>query len=388
MSVKRRASVLAIAAAGILAVSACSSSSSSSPSASGGGASASTGGTIQIGVLADETGAVSAYGLPQLNGTRLAAAQINASGGINGKKIVLNVQDTTSSPTQAATLFRGMSGDAAVVLCGTSGELLSLAPLAESLKIPVIADSSFDKFAAGQLNDYTFHAASTETNGILALFQQLIKSHPFKRLALINDSSNAFPVAEATAIKSIASQVGFTVVAATTAATTATDLTTQIDQIKSSNPDMIWDGLIGANASAIMKDMRNVGVQAPFVGGQTIATPSIFQLAGTASTGSYTWTSYLPGTPRAAIDNFDTAYTTAYKTAPNEYSAFGYAGMQVVTQAIKNANSTESSKIRDALANLTVSTVAGQIEFQGGPYNVANNWILVQWDGSAFKAVS
>jgi branched-chain amino acid transport system substrate-binding protein len=386
MSVKRRASVLALAAAGILAVSACSSSSSSSPSASGGGGSAS--GTIQIGVLADETGATSAYGLPQLNGTRLAADQFNSNGGINGKKIVLNVQDTTSSPTQAATLIRGMSGDAAVILCGTSGELLSLAPLAESLKIPVIADSSFYKFAAGQLNTYTFHPASTETDDILELFQQLMKSHPFKRLAMSNDSSDAFPVAEAAAIKSIASQVGFTVVAATTAPITATDLTTQVDQIKSSNPDMIWDGLIGANASAIMKDMRNVGVQAPFVGGQTIATPTIFQQAGDASTGSYTWTAYLAGTPRAEIDNFNSAYTSAYKTAPNEYAAFGYAGMQLVSQAAKNANSTESSEIRDALANLSMSTVAGQIEFKGGPYNLANNWILVQWDGSEFKAVS
>jgi len=355
-----------------------------------GGSSSSGNNPINIGVFADITGPVSVYSVSQLQGIQLAVHEVDSSGGVLGHPIQIQVKDTASDAKQAPDAARALAADSSVLALiagGTSDSVLQASPVAGQLQIPMIASSSFNKFQPGQLSDWTFRCASTEVDGLKAFMSKVQTLQPFSRLAIIYDGGNAFPTAEKDTLVQLASSLNYQVVDTEAASSSAVDYSTPLTKIAAAKPDLIWNGLIGAGAAAFMIQARARGISTHFVGGQTIASPSVFSLAKAAGEGTYTLLPFVASDPNPNVQAFDTLFQQFYGKAPDSYNALGYAAAMVLFEAIKKTGKADRSALRTTLTHFSYAGPTGQITFNGGPNNVNSNWTAVQVVNGGWKVV-
>jgi branched-chain amino acid transport system substrate-binding protein len=103
-------------------------------------------------------------------------------------------------------------------------------------------------------------------------------------------------------------------------------------------------------AALILREARQLGIKAEFVGGEGWDSPSLISVAGKSADGSYYTDHFSPNDPNRLVQGFVEAYRTKYGTAPDALAALWYDGAGLLTDAMRRAGSAESAKIRDALA--------------------------------------
>ena len=309
--------------------------------------------TIKVGEYASLHGTEAAFGQSSHKGTALAVEQINAAGGVLGKKIDLITEDNESKAGESATIVKKLiTRDHVVAILGevASGRSLEAAPICQENKIPMISPSSTNPKVT-QTGDYIFRVCFTDPfqGKLLAEFAK--KTLKAKRIAMLNDVAAPYSVGLAQYFKEPFVADGGEIVAEQKYSGGDKDFKAQLTAIKADNPDAIFVPGYYTEVGLIVLQARQLGITVPIFGGDGWEAPQLAETAGSALDGTYYSTHYSPEDTSPLVQNFVKAFRERYNgETPDAMAALGYDSAMVLADAIKRAGTTDSAKLRDAIA--------------------------------------
>ncbi|MBE3595684.1 MAG: ABC transporter substrate-binding protein [Hydrogenibacillus sp.] len=326
----------------------------------GGGGTASNGkGEVKIGLNLELSGNVASYGTSAANGAELAAEEINNAGGVNGLTIKIVKQDNRSDNSESANVaVRLMTQDkvSAIIGAATSGNTKAMIQLSEENKIPVVsptatADSVTVDEKTGKVNEYMFRACFIDPFQGKVAAQFALGELGAKTAAVYTDTSSDYAKGLAASFKKAFTEGGGKIVQEESYVQGDKEFRSTLTRIKGANPDFIYVPGYYEEVGLIIKQAREMDIQAPMMGGDGWDSPKLVELAGKTNLNNTFFTNhYSSQDPDPQVQKFVKAYKDKYGSDPDGFAALGYDAMYLIADAIKRAGSSDPVKIHDALA--------------------------------------
>ena len=334
--------------------------------------------TIKIGVSGPYTGGSSPMGVSMRDGVRLAASEINAKGGVLGRKIeLIERDDQADNPRGVQVTQELINKERVVAAMGfiNTGVSLAAQRFYQEAKIPVlnnVATGSIvtQQFLAPQYPDnYVFRTSANDTIQSALIVKEAIDTKKFTKVAILADSTNYGQLGREDLEKALAAK-NVKPVAVEKFNVKDVDMTAQLLKAKEAGAQAILTYAIGPELAQIANGMEKLGWKVPMVGSWTLSMGNFIDNAGKNGEGARMPQTFIqePNTPKRKA--FITAYQKAYKVdrIPSPVSAAqGYDSMYILAAAIKQAGGTDGVKIREALENLN-EKVDGVITTYDHPY--------------------
>ena len=339
--------------------------------------------TIKIGGIAPATGPTAAFGIPSKNGYEMAIEEVNENGGILGKKVELVFADDKGDPTEGATAAQKLiNQDKVVAIVGTvmSSVTLAFAPICQSAGIPMITHIGTNEKIT-QVGDYIFRACFIDS------FQGTVGANfaynylNARTAGVIYDVANDYTKGLSENFRDQFQALGGTIVAFEGHASGTTDFTPQLTVILSGKPDLIYCPDYYNDFGLIAKQARGLGYTGPFLGGDGWDSPDLFTIGGDAVNNSYFTNHFSKDDPRPEVQSFVKKYTEKYGQVPEAVATLAYDSMGLMLEAIKEAQSTDGAKIRDAMQSIVYNGVTGTIKFDEDRNPIKSAVILKIEDG-------
>jgi branched-chain amino acid transport system substrate-binding protein len=308
--------------------------------------------TIRIGEYASLTGKEAAFGDTSHKGTLLAVEELNARGGVLGRKLELFTEDNQSKQGESATAVKKLiSRDRVVALLGEVASIRSLeaAPVIQNAKIPMIAPASVNSRVT-EVGDYIFRVCFVDSfqGNVLARFVH--DTLKVRRVAILTSVSNAYSVGMTSIFKARFLADGGTIVAEQKYSEGDKDFRAQLTAVKAADADAIFASGYYTESALICVQARQLGLTVAIFGGDAWDAPPLLEIGGAAMEGTYFSTHYSPDNPSPEVQNFNQRYQARWGAMPDAWAALGYDSALVLADAITRAGSAEPAKIRDALA--------------------------------------
>ena len=311
------------------------------------------GGPIKIGVYGDLSGQTSSFGQSTRNGSQMAADEINAAGGINGRQVQLIHEDDQGEPGKAATVVAKLiNQDQVRALIGevASSNSIAAAPNAQEAKVPMISPSSTNPKVT-QIGDYIFRVCFIDPFQGEVMAKFAFNSLKAKKAAILFDSNSDYSKGLIQFFKAAFTKLGGTIVIEKAYAQRDRDFTGQLTAIRDTTPDVIYVPGYYQEVGVIAKQTKQLGIKAPLLGGDGWDSPQLWDLGGDALNGNYISNHYSVDDPTPVIQDFVKRYKAKYNgIAPDAIAALGYDATMVMADAIKRAGGTECVALRDAIA--------------------------------------
>ena len=310
------------------------------------------GDTIKVGEFASLTGKEATFGQMSHHGTQLAIEEVNASGGVLGKKIELIYEDDQSKAGEPATVVKKLiSRDRAVAVLGevASSRSMEAAPICQQNKIPMISPSSTN-VKLTEMGDYIFRVCFTDEfqGKLLANFAK--RTLKAAKVAIMTDVKSDYSVGLSSYFKSPFTANGGAIAAEQTYNGGDKDFKGQLTAIKAANPDAIIVTGYYTDVGLIVKQAKQLGIRVPLFGGDGWESSKLIEIGGADVEGTYFSTHFSPEEKSPTGENFVKKFQAKYHEAPDAMAALGYDSAMVLFEAIKRAGTTEGPKLRDAIA--------------------------------------
>lgn len=319
-----------------------------------------------IGGQNPETGAMADYGSKTVLGAQIAIDEINANGGINGKKIKFLHYDSRGEKTEAVNLTRRLVKEDACAIIGeiTSGGFLAMKEIANEGGIVAIstggtaehiterrlADGKFERIP------FAFRNTLQDSEGAPALIKFLVENKKITNYALITSNNNDYSVGLSQFFRKAIKNAGAKILIEESINDGDTDVSAQITQIKKKSDvqAVIYTGYY-QEAAYLLMAMKVQGLKVPLVGGDGFQSPDLWKIAGEDAIGAIFYSGYSADSERQQVKDFDKKMVAAGKGS-DTFSAQGYDAAYLLANAMKVANVTDCSKesrdkIRQALQN-------------------------------------
>jgi branched-chain amino acid transport system substrate-binding protein len=336
-------------------------------SETGGGTSGGTGtgGDILVGEYGSLTGAQATFGQSTHNAIMMAADEINGAGGINGRKIKVLTEDDQSKSEEAANAVQKLiSQNQVVAVLGEVASSCSIAaaPICQNSKVPMISPSSTNPEVTKK-GDYIFRMCFIDT------YQGPIMSHfasddlHARRGAILTDIKNDYSTGLTASIEQTFTASGGQIVAKQSYSNGDSDFRSQLTAIKTTNPEVIFIPGYYTDVGQIANQARDLGMKAPFVGGDGWESPKLLEIGGKALEGSFYANHYFYADPAPVVRDFVEHYKQRYGVVPDALAALGYDAMKVLADAMKRAGGKlDGDSLRNAIgATKNFSGVTGNI---------------------------
>ena len=322
-----------------------------------------SGETIKVGILGPHTGDYAVYGLAVKNGAQLYIDQVNAAGGINGKKIETVVYDNKGDSTEAITAFTRMVDDGITALIGDvlSGNTIAVVGEANPINMPMITASAT---AVGVT--YNADTDTVYTNVFRTCFidpfqgekmaQYAAEKLGAKTAAVLTMTGDDYSVGLADAFKAKCAEVGITVVADEGYSKGDVDFKAQLTNILASAPDVIFCPNYYQDDGMIVTQARELGLTSTFLGGDGWAGVSAYASAADLE-GSYFCSAYAPGSTDA-VKKFEADYTAAYGADTlNMFAATAYDAAQILVAALTKAEASGAATGSDEYKQAVIDAI-------------------------------
>ena len=313
---------------------------------------AASAGDIPVGVYGALTGDQAAFGNSTVHGVTLAAEEINAAGGILGRKIKLVVEDDAGRAEQAASVVTKLiTSDGVVALIGenSSNQSLAAAPIAQSNKVVMISPSSTNP-AVTQKGEYIFRVCFTDPNQGKALATFVRNNLNLTSAGVLLDKKNDYSVGLAEFFTKEFTALGGKVVAQQSYGGGDTEFRPQLTTIKAANPQVLFIPGFYTDVGQIAIQARDLGINVPLVGGDGWDSPTVITIGGKSIENSYFSDHYFVGESRPVVQRFVAAYEKRHGKRPEATAALGYDALHIWANAAKRAGSLDTKTIRDNVA--------------------------------------
>lgn len=307
---------------------------------------------IPVGVYGALTGGEAAFGSSTVQGVRIAAEEINAAGGVLGRKIRLVVEDDQGRAEEAATaVTKLITSDGVVALIGenSSNQSLAAAPIAQANGVPMISPSSTNPVVT-EKGEYIFRVCFTDPYQGKALAAFVRNNLKLDRAAILQDQKNDYSVGLAGVFQKEFEAAGGKIVARQSYTGGDTEFRPQLTAIRSSNPQVLFIPGFYTDVGQIANQSRDLGLDVPLVGGDGWDSPVVIQIGGKAIEGSYFSDHYFVGDTRPVVQKFVNEYQKRHGKKPEATAALGYDALHIWANAAKRANSLDRKAVRDQIA--------------------------------------
>ncbi|MGB7122387.1 MAG: ABC transporter substrate-binding protein [Bradyrhizobium sp.] len=336
--------------------------------------------TIKIGMCAPVTGPAAEQGLWAQNGAKLALAAINKAGGVLGKQVELIIEDDQTTNPGVVLAFSKLAAQSDIVgFLGSvrSTQVHAMAPDVLKLGKPVMIGGT-DPNLTHMGNRWLFRFRPNDSYSARVIADYGVSTLGKKKWAIVH-STDAFGTAGGKALSAALEKLGTPAVLDQGYANQSQDFTPVVLAVKQSGADVLGSYFTFENDIGIFaRQLKQLGVNIPWVGSPSTVAVSATKLAGPALYGTYGVADYAEESSDASRA-FGKSYREAYKTAPDLQSAWTYDALTVLSAAINKAGSTDPGKIREAILGLKKFPGAeGEYNFdQNGDglhgYNVVKN---------------
>ncbi|RDD60422.1 ABC transporter substrate-binding protein [Ferruginivarius sediminum] len=356
--------------------------------------------SIKVGVTQPLTGAVAASGNYVTNGAKIAAAEINANGGVMGKKLELVIEDNKSNPKEAVvTAEKLIVRDEVPVLMGAWSSTYTLAVMPKLMEygVPMVVETSSSGKITTSGNPWVFRISPTSEMEAKS-FAGNIEDFGIEKADMLV-VNNDWGRGAADEFSGMLEANGVEVGVIETMDASAQDLSAQLSKIKESGGDTLFVTSGVEQLTLVLKQANSLRVPHRIITTGGSQSPSqLIEQAGEAASGSYHVLFFAPWFPEMA-PNADVAQRFVDQWNENGYNAAGltegfrgYDGIKTIAAAIEKAGKAEPEAIRDALWNVKVNGVNGDISFiKQGPegresgQNIPNVYIVKIENGEIVK---
>ena len=340
---------------------------------------------IKIGASLSLTGTYAKLGKNQHEGYQLCQKDVNAKGGLLGRKIELVVYDDQSMPATAVRLYEKLiTEDKVDSVMGpySSPVTEAVANVTEKYKkvmvSPLAATTSI--FKKTPRRQYIFMVISPAEVYLEGLVDMAAK-RGLKTVAVINEDT-LFSKAAASGAVELAKKKGLQVVYQEAYPKGNTDFSALLTKVKAANPDVIAAATYFDDAVALTRQMRELSVN-PKMYGVTVGgdLPEFYDTLKQNAEFIYGATQWESTLPYPGNQEFFETYKKEFGHEPSYHSAAGYAGCVIYVEAAKRAGSLDADKVREQLLKLETKTAFGEYKVDADGFQLAHKMVMFQWQG-------
>jgi branched-chain amino acid transport system substrate-binding protein len=344
--------------------------------------------SIKFGVMLPLTGSQTWFGRIQQKAILMAAEEINAGGGVNGKKIEPIIADTKGHPDVGrAAINKLITRDKVLVIAGgfSSSATWATCAIAQQNRMPfVVTGAAADKITE-QGWEYIFRLnqpVSERLDAVAAFISTVASDIRSFAIVYANSLKHA---ADARQFFKKAGELGLKPVIREGFETGTADFRPLLNRMKAKNPNLIYAVADNSGEAALLvrqsKDLKlNPKL---FVGdGNSFVQPEFAAHAGQAAEHIVSSAVWAPTVPHRGAGAFNQKFIARYRTPPEHYGAEAYAAIHVITAALKRTKALAPKNIRDALANTDLMTILGPVKFVSYDNKSQQNKLpafLLQW---------
>jgi branched-chain amino acid transport system substrate-binding protein len=313
---------------------------------------------IKIGGLLETSGFVASLGQPGLDGAMLAVEQVNAAGGINGRKVqFINVNSESDNTKTVSGAKRLIEQEKVVGIVGpmSSGSSFAVVDTIEKAKLPMIANgASRGIVLPPEQKKFTFLAPLTDVVVQTAMLKDM-QAKGIKKIAILN-SDVAFGTSGRDSLEKLAADNGVQIVAKETFGNADTDISPQLTKIRGSDAQATVVWATGPGLAISTKNHRALGIKTPLYLAHSANDFNYLRLAGDSANGvllpssKLYVTSSLPATDtqKPVVERFVRDYEKKYGKLPATFAGNGYDAAMLLMEAIRKAG-TDPAAVRDAI---------------------------------------
>jgi branched-chain amino acid transport system substrate-binding protein len=356
--------------------------------------------TIKIGVTQPLTGAFAASGNYVTQGAQMAESEVNANGGVLGKKIELVIEDNKSNPSEAvSTAEKLIARDKVPVIMGAWSSTLTLAimPKMMEYQIPLVVETSTSPKVTVAGNPYVFRIAPTAEIEAIH-FKPRVAKLGIKKASFLN-TNNDFGIGSAQEFAKMLKANGVEIGVFETMDPKATDFSAQLTRLKSSGSDTVFVTTAVEQNTLILRQAvdQQLGQRIITLGGSN-SPDQLIEQAGPAANGSYHTVFFPPWFPEVTkYPDIAARYMAEWSKRGHNVGGLtegfrGYDGIMTIVEAIKLAGKAEPEAIREALWKVRVKGIHGDIVFEKqGPQgkesgqNLPNTYLVKIENGKIAK---
>ena len=313
---------------------------------------------IKIGGLLETSGFVASLGQPGLDGAMLAVEQVNAAGGINGRKVqFVNVNSESDNTKTVSAAKRLIEQEKVVAIIGpmSSGSSFAVVDTIEKAKVPMIANgASRGIVLPPEQKKFTFLAPLTDVVVQTAMLKDM-QAKGIKKIAILN-SDVAFGTSGRDSLEKLAGDFGVQIVAKETFGNADTDISPQLTKIRGSDAQATVAWATGPGLAISTKNHRALGIKTPLYLAHSANDFNYLRLAGDSANGVLLPSSKLYVTAslpagdaqKAVVEGFVRDYEKKYGKLPATFAGNGYDAAMLLMEAIRKAG-TDPAAVRDAI---------------------------------------
>jgi branched-chain amino acid transport system substrate-binding protein len=310
------------------------------------------GDTLLLGEIGSLTGSEATFGISAQKGIELALQEVNAAGGVKGKKVAVRVYDSQGKPEEAAqAATRLITQDKVLLIIGeiASSNSLAMAEKAQAAGVPMITPSSTSP-SVTQKGDYIFRVCFIDPFQGYVMARFAWEHLKLRRVAVLQDNKSAYSVGLTDVFRRKFSEMGGSITTTESYSKGDTDFRAQLTALKKTRPEAIFVPGYYTDVGIIARQARELGMTVPLLGGDGWESDKLFELGGDALEGSYFSNHYAVDNPDPVLKQFIARYKATYGSVPDSVAALSYDAALLAADAMKRARELTGPAIRDALA--------------------------------------
>jgi len=334
---------------------------------------------ISVAVAGPMTGSESAFGRQMKNGADLAVADLNAAGGVNGKKLALQVGDDACDPKQARSVAEKLASSKVPFVAGhfcSSSSIPASEAYAEGNVLQITPASTNPVFTERKLWNVLRVCGRDDQQGLVAA-QYILKAFAGKNIAILNDKTT-YGKGLADETKKALNAGGMKEKLFESYNKGDKDFNSIVSRLKRENIDLVYVGGYHQEAGLILRQMRDQGMKTLLMAGDAMNDKEFASITGAAAEGTLFTFGPDPRnkpTAKAIVEKFK-----AKGIDPEGYTLYTYAAFQIWSQAATKAKSTDAKKVMEAIKGGEWDTVLGKLSFDAKGDIKVIDYVVYKWD--------
>jgi branched-chain amino acid transport system substrate-binding protein len=336
---------------------------------------------LSIAVAGPMTGGESAFGRQMKNGAEMAVADLNASGGLLGKKLALDVEDDACDPKQARSVAEKIASAKIPFVAGhycSSSSIPASEAYADGNVLQITPASTNPLFTERNLWNVARVCGRDDQQGLVAA-EYIAKYYKGKNVAILDDKTT-YGKGLADETRKALNKAGFTEKMSESYNKGDKDFNAIVSRLKRENIDLVYVGGYHQESGLIVRQMRDQGLKTVLMAGDALADKEFASITGPAGEGTLFTFGPDPRnkpTAKAIVEKFK-----AKGIDPEGYTLYTYAAMQVWSQAAKKAGTTDPMKVMAAIKAGSWDTVIGKIDIDAKGDLKQIDYVVYKWDAS------
>ncbi|MCH7230727.1 ABC transporter substrate-binding protein [Glycomyces sp. L485] len=317
----------------------------------GSGAECSIDETVKVGAVFSLTEAAAFAGEYQREGLELAFEEINATDGVSYELIVED--DKTSVEDSVAAFEKLIDRDEVSVIVGPtlSNMAFTTFPDAQSAGVPALGVSTTAE-GIPDIGDYVFRASLPEEGALAASIPAAKEAIGIEQVAVLHDSADEFTASAYNTMMDVLAEEDVEVVVDESFATADTDFSAQLTKVQNADVDAVILSALPGATIPLVKQARDLGIDAPIVGGNAFNSPVLVGALEDASEGLIVGGAWSAAAETTGNANFMAAYTEAYDRAPDQFAAQAYTAGYLIDQAVRADCDANREAVKDNLGQI------------------------------------